>query len=186
MLTNLTPGDLLVAPPSIIDSRFEKTVLFLTHHNEIGSLAFCLNKITDHKINDILKEINVELPNNFNLFWGGPVNSSTIWMLHSSEWYLDTTMNINDHWSLTSHMSMFHHLADGDIPKKFRVFFGQSTWGIGQLQGEIEGDPPWNKNYSWLTVNRPNSKWLLTVDPELLWIESTQLCAEQAVDAWLA
>jgi putative transcriptional regulator len=185
MSEDLQAGDLLVSPPSIIDSRFEKTVLFLTHHGEVGSLALCVNRPTDHKINDILKELDLKLDKNFPLYWGGPVNSSTIWMLHSNEWHIDTTIPINDHWSLTSHISMFHHLSDSDEPKKFRVFFGQASWGPGQLMGELEGDPPWSKNHSWLTVKNPNPSWMMDTNAKNLWIEATQICGEQAVEKWL-
>lgn len=186
MLSEPLPGDLLVAPPAMVDSRFEKTVLFLTHNNDVGSLAFCLNKQTDHTVNYILKEINIQLENNIPLFWGGPVNQNTIWMLHSKDWKIENTIDINKDWSLTSHVSMFHCLADGDEPEKFRVFFGQSSWGPGQLRGELEGDPPWSKNHSWLVVKKPNSDWLLQTSPKNLWISSTTLCGEQAIETWLA
>jgi putative transcriptional regulator len=186
MTTDLNPGDLLVAPPTIVDSRFEKTVLMLTHSTEAGSLAICLNKATDHKINDVLKEINIQLENNIPLYWGGPVSNSTIWMLHSKDWQIETTMDVNEHWSMTSHVSMFHHLADGDYPNKYRVFFGQSSWGPGQLRGELEGDPPWSKNHSWLVVKQPDPNWMFTTNTKNLWIESTTLCGEQTVESWLA
>lgn len=186
MTLNLESGDLLVAPPSIVDSRFEKTVLFLTHQGDLGSLALCLNRQTEHRINDVLKELDLELENNFPLFWGGPVSSNTIWMLHSKDWQTETTIEVNDHWSVTSHVSMFHHLSDNDVPKHFRVFFGQASWGPGQLLGEIEGDPPWSKNHSWLVVNQPNPKWMIDTNPKNLWIESTQICGEQTVEKWLA
>ena len=186
MSADLNCGDLLVAPPTIIDSRFEKTVLLLTHNIEAGSLALCLNKQSEYKVNDILKEVNLQLEKNLPLFWGGPVSQNTVWMLHSKEWAIETTIDIDENWSLTSHVSMFHHLADGDEPAKFRIFFGQASWGPGQLRGELEGDPPWNKNHSWLTVKKPDVDWLLDTNPKNLWIESTQICGEQAVDKWLA
>ena len=186
MIDELEPGDLLVAPPTIVDSRFSKTVLLLTHYSEIGALALCVNRSTEHKINEILKELDIQLDNNIPLFWGGPVSPNTIWMLHSKDWKVETTIEINDDWNLTSHVSMFHHLADGDTPNHYRVFFGQASWGPGQLMGELEGDPPWSKQHSWLTVHNPKPDWLIQTEPRNLWIESTQICGEQAVDKWLA
>lgn len=186
MTLDLESGDLLVAPPTIVDSRFEKTVLLLTHHGDIGSLALCLNKPTDHKINEVLKELDLKLEDNFQLFWGGPVSSNTIWMLHSKDWQVETTIEINEKWNVTSHVSMFHHLVDGDRPSKFRVFFGQTSWGPGQLLGEIEGDPPWSRNHSWLLVKQPRYDWMIDTNPKNLWIESTTICGEQTVEKWLA
>jgi len=185
-MLELASGDLLVSPPTIVDSRFEKTVLLLTHNTEAGSLALCVNRPTEHKINDIIKELNLKLEDNFPLYWGGPVNPNTIWMLHSKDWQVESTLEVNEKWSLTSHASMFHHLADGDIPKRFRVCFGQSSWGPGQLRGELEGDPPWSKNHSWLVVKQPDAKWLMETPTKNLWIESTTICGEQTVESWLA
>jgi putative transcriptional regulator len=182
---DLQAGDLLVSPPAMIDSRFEKTVLLLTHHGEVGSLALCVNRLTEHKVNDILKELDLKLEKNFPLYWGGPVNPSTIWMLHSKEWRVNTTISINENWSLTSHVTMFHRLKDDDVPKKFRIFFGQASWSPGQLRGELEGDPPWNKSHSWLIVKNPNPIWLMDTSAKNLWIEATQTCGEQAVEKWL-
>lgn len=185
MTFELEPGDLLVAPPEIVDSRFEKSVLLLTHNSDVGSLAICLNKPTDHKINQILKEISLELETNVPLYWGGPVSPNTIWMIHSKEWRAETTIDVNEYWSMTSHVSMFHHLADGDHPERYRVFFGQASWGPGQLRGELEGDPPWTKKHSWLTVKQPTPNFIIQTNAKNLWIESTTLCGEQAIEKWL-
>lgn len=178
-------GDLLIAPPQIEDPRFEKTVLLVTHETIYGSMALCLNRPTNHKINEVLKEIGLKLPNDYTLYWGGPVNQNTVWMLHDSAWSVDTTVEIDDSWSMTSHTSMFHHLADGDFPERFRFFFGQASWAPGQLEGELVGDPPWNKTNSWLTVRRPDPDWLLETNFKNLWLESTQISSEQAIDRWM-
>ena len=58
MPIRLSAGDLLVAPPSIIDKRFEKTVMLLTHSNSRGAFALCLNRQTDHSVNDILEPVD--------------------------------------------------------------------------------------------------------------------------------
>ena len=160
-------GDLLIAPPNMSDSRFDKTVLLVTRNTNQGSLALCLNRPTSHSINS-------------------PVGINTVWMLHHSDWKMDSTQRINDEWSITSNVGMFHHLADNDYPARFRIFFGQSSWGPGQLEGEILGDPPWNKHHSWLTLKTPDPVWLFETNNKEMWIESTQLCGEQATDSWMA
>ena len=149
-------GDLLIAPPNMSDSRFDKTVLLVTQSTNRGSLALCVNRPTSHSINSVLKEINIELAQDFNLYWGGPVGINTVWMLHHSDWKMDSTHRINADWSVTSNVGMFHHLADNDYPERFRIFFGQCSWGPGQLEGELLGDPPWRSQQSWLTLKTPD------------------------------
>ena len=179
-------GDLLISPPNMSDSRFDKSVLLVTHSTNRGSLALCVNRPTSHSINSVLKEINIELSQDFNLYWGGPVGLNTVWMLHHSDWKMDSTHRINADWSVTSNVGMFHHLADNDYPERFRIFFGQCSWGPGQLEGELLGDPPWTSQQSWLTLKTPDPAWLLETNTKEIWIESTQLCGEQATDSWMA
>jgi putative transcriptional regulator len=186
MEQGIEPGDLLISPPNINDSRFEKTVLLVTHKAQAGSLALCLNRPSHHKVNEILKDVDLKLSNNFGLYWGGPVAQNTVWMLHDSKWNIDATLNINDNWAITSHSSMFHHLADGDYPEYFRCFFGQASWAPGQLEGELMGDPPWSKSHSWLMAKNPEPSWILNTNPKILWMESTQISGEQAIDRWMA
>jgi len=185
MSTMLEVGDILIAPPKISDSRFDKTELLVTHNTIYGSAAFCLNKPTHHYVNEIIKEIDLKLDHDFQLFWGGPVNQNTVWMLHDTGWQLDSSIELNSDWAMTSNTAMFSHLADGDFPNRFRFFFGQANWAPGQLEGEINGDPPWTRSHSWLILNNPDPDWLIKSSHKEIWIESTQICGEQAIDKWI-
>ena len=185
MIITLDSSDLLIAPPKMPDLRFRKTVLMLTHEHENGMTALCVNKPTTHTLADIAREINLDVNINFPLYWGGPVNHGTIRMLHSNEWSIDSTLELNDQWSMTSNIAMFHHLADQDTPKFFRMMFGFCTWAPGQLEAELKGTPPWHHESSWLVAKNPGPEWLFESDPSQLWESATDLCSHQAVDSWL-
>lgn len=178
-------GDLLIAPLKIPDSRFHKSVLLLTHDHGGGSFALCVNKHTNHTLQEVLKEADIETMIDFPLYWGGPVSPGTIWMLHSSDWAIDHTVRVNDQWSMTSHLSMFHHIADGDYPEFFRLMFGYCSWAPNQLRAELRGLAPWNPNHSWLIANGPSPEWLYEQPPEDLWINSAELSGHQAIESWL-
>lgn len=182
----INPGDLLIAPPGMPDHRFSKTVMFLTSHNST-SMAFCLNRKTKFNLNNVLSEINLELDSyqDTQLFWGGPVFTNTVWLLHDNNWQHDTSIDVNQHWSITSHYTMFNEIAKGNMPEKYRIFFGCASWGPGQLESEIEGNHPWSKNNSWLTLENPDPDWLLNCDIDDLWIQSTDLCSKKAIDQWI-
>jgi len=181
---NLLPGDILIAPPRMQDTRFSKTVIMLTHFRNGAAFGLVLNKPSQHTINDLSPELDVPLPEYPNLYWGGPVNPQTIWMLHSSEWQLDTTIRINEHWAMTSSTEMFHHVADRDCPDYWIITFGFCRWTQGQLESELEGSPPWSLESSWLLWRQPDSH-LLDVAPEELWRVSTEQCSHQAVNSWM-
>lgn len=180
-------GDLLIAPANMLDPRFHKTVLLLTHDNPEGSFALCVNRPSEHTVSDIIeaKDLGIEHCFDMPLYWGGPVNPQTIWMLHDADWISGNTININEHWSMTSDVSMFHRMAEGHRPKWYRFMFGFAAWAPGQLEGELEGHKPWRKSHSWLIARQPDAEWIIDQEESVLWSSSIELSASQAVDQWL-
>jgi len=185
MSIRLSAGDLLVAPPSIIDRRFEKTVMLITHHNSRGAFALCLNRETEHTVNDILEPLELQLNCNVPLYWGGPVNPNTIWMLHDNSWQIENSLPVDNNWSVTSHTEMFEKMIDGEIPSRFRIFYGHAAWAPGQLEGELKGEEPWSQEHSWLVVNNPDPDWVIDMDIEHMWTSGCSISGQQAVESWL-
>lgn len=178
-------GDLLIAPPNMPDPRFHNSVIIIVHNDASGSSGFCLNKILEPTINDIIKEIDLDANLPFPLFWGGPVNSTSVWMIHSSEWQTEHTLTVNDQWSITSSKEMFHCLANGDCPRHFRFCHGMSSWAPGQLDKELDGEEPWDARNSWLTLPDSVPEWVFEQPESRLWTLSTIEAGKTAVDAWL-
>ena len=174
-------GSLLVSPPTMPDPRFGQTVLMLTQHGPRGAFALAINKKTNHDINRATKEMGIVKHLPFEMYWGGPVHPGSIWMLHSKDWSIDQSMHITDEWKITSHEAMFHHLADGDAPRWFRICFGFSSWGTLQLDRELER----RDGGSWLTAEAPDPESLFSLDDSKLWSKATQLAAKEAVNEWL-
>ena len=180
----INPGDVIIAPPRMQGSNFAKSVILLTHQRTGGHFGLCLNKPSEHKLSDLSLELDCDLPQDYPLYWGGPVGTQTIWMLHSSSWNIDATITINQHWSMTSHKSMFYHLADRDCPEQFILTFGFCGWAENQLEAEILGIPPYTLDSSWLTWRQPDEQ-ILEVAPDELWRISCEQSSHQAVNNWM-
>jgi putative transcriptional regulator len=181
----LAAGDCVIAPPRIRDSQFAKSVILLTNQRAGGDFGLCLNRPSGHTLGDLSLELDCDLEDNIPLYWGGPVGTQTIWMLHTPEWSIDQTVKVNSDWSMTSHQSMFHHLADGDRPDYFRMTFGFCGWARGQLKSELEGQPPYSVDSSWLVWQQTTSD-ILTLPPEELWRISCEQSSHQAVNNWMS
>lgn len=179
----LNPTSLLISPPNIPDTRFNNSVLFLLSDNDSGSLALCLNRPLDISLSDMSKKISVNV--NFPVYWGGPMNPDTIWMLHDSDWSLDSTLDVNDEFALTSDIEMIDAMVEGHCPRYFRLFSGFASWYPGQLEAEVEGLGPWDKRHSWLLAESPNIEWVMECPEDELWSRAAMLSAQQAVDNWL-
>lgn len=180
-------GDLLIAPANMKDTRFEKSVLLVMQNHHRGSMALCLNRPSGYQVSDVLEHIKLDPGFEFNipLYWGGPVNNNTIWMIHEREWTNPNTVNINANWSMTSNISMFKQMNQGDLPRRFRLFVGFAGWAPFQLEKELEGEPPWSKQHSWLVAHSPDPEWLFDQEEESLWDNAVSLSANQAVNTWL-
>jgi len=181
----LKATDLLIAPPELPDSTFRSAVILLmSHGTDQGSLGLCVNKTLDLSVSnlDLGHGRYIDAP----IYWGGPVSRNTLWMLHSTEWTLNETVELSDSWAMTSNMEMFAAMADGFIPNQFRLFSGYCSWAPGQLDMELAGQHPWNPRHSWLTACSMGPEWMFELPPEDLWASATTLCCHQAVDSWLA
>lgn len=183
----ITPGMIIVAPPRLPDPRFRDTVVMITSYDHSCTQGLVLNRPTKHTLRDLVEQVDLDAPTgDHTLYWGGPIDNHTVWLLHDQDWSLGSaTKQINDVWSVTSSMSMFDNMSSANEPRLFRICHGQAVWAPGQLEMEIRGETPWSKNHSWLILRDPNPEWLMDQDPERLWADAVGQSAHQAVDLWL-
>jgi putative transcriptional regulator len=182
MLTEISAGDLIIAPPRIPDSRFDQSVIMITHHEDI-SLGFCINKPLGIDLADVVQNMNMLIEINPEVYWGGPVNPQTIWIIHDRTWRHPQSLDIDRHWQIVSHQNMFKHLALDRQPKHYRIVMGCASWAPGQLESELRGNTPWHPDHSWLTLRDPDPDLIKQSAPEELWRRATDHCLRQAVDS---
>lgn len=141
-LDNPNKGDLLVAEPFLGDPSFERTVIFLTEHNEEGTLGFVLNKPLEMTINQVLSDFpDFDAP----VYYGGPVQQSNIFYVHNKGHLLPGSTHIKEDIYWGGDIDDLRELVNvGTItPNDIRFFVGYSGWGDGQLASEL-------KQRSWL------------------------------------
>lgn len=143
-------GKLLIAPPKVRGTFWQKSVVFVTENHGKGSVGITLNKPSQMTIKEFAQQHNVNIDIDGFVHIGGPVNVKAFTMLHSAEWRCDNTMRVNDEFALSSSPNMLHQLAMGNSPKQWRLFVGLAGWTAGQLENEIAGNPPYDHSLSWL------------------------------------
>lgn len=147
---NLT-GSILVAHPSLRDSRFRRTVLFLSHHSaEGGATAFVLNRPLEQSLSQIpgLPEVP--------LYYGGPVEADKI-LLASLQWRENPTVVAFRAFAGRSGEEM----VDKEWLPGLRAFAGYAGWSSGQLEGEIAED-------AWVVI--PPTREIIEMDsPDDIW-----------------
>ena len=164
-------GNFLVATEQMRDPRFEKKVIVMLENDETGAWGLVINKplgsvplgsliskseFTDNKKKELY---DVKIP----VFWGGPVNENRILVLHSQEYKNKTTKNFKNV-SISSGYKTLFEIADNRGPKKNLVILGISSWGGGQLEGEME-------RAGW-TLSEINTDLIFETDNAAKWLNA--------------
>tara|TARA_B100001123_G_C15107829_1_gene946243 strand:+ start:310 stop:945 length:636 start_codon:yes stop_codon:yes gene_type:complete len=135
----------LVATENMTDPRFKNTVIVMIESDENGAWGLVINKqLASIPLGSLIyksrdstikqkKLYKVNIP----VYWGGPVNENKIIVLHSNDYKNDTTKNYTDI-SISTDYKILFDIADSKGPKKSLILIGVSSWGEGQLEGEME------------------------------------------------
>ncbi len=181
---NLT-GNLLIAPPAVRGSFWEKGVIFLTEHHSRGAVGLTLNKQSQVSIKEFASQHNVSINVPGFVYIGGPVNVKAFTMLHTADWSCGNTMKINNKFALSSSGDILSSLAMGNRPKHWRLFVGLCGWTPGQIENEIKGVPPYKHSQSWL-LSSANTSLVFGVDGQTQWTEAIELSGSEFAQSILA
>ena len=144
---NSVKDHFLIATEKMNDNRFQKTVITMLENDKDGAWGFVINKpigilpialLIDPSLNTS-KEREELYKVNVRVFWGGPVETKKIFVLHSKEYQNDSTNNYGNI-SISQDYNILFEIAKNKGPEKSLVIFGYSGWGSGQLEGEMEKD----------------------------------------------
>ena len=139
---NLT-GKLLVAMPSIGDTRFERSVILICAHETDYAMGIVLNNPMPHvTVPDILSQLDVpteiEVPAN-RVLDGGPVGNDRGFVLHTSDFRSEgATMDVAENCHLTATRDVLVALGSRTPPEQSTLALGYSGWGAGQLESELQ------------------------------------------------
>ncbi len=142
-------GHILIAMPTMEDSRFDKSIIFMCEHTREGAMGIVLNKpMTGISFIDILKQLNLVNEDSeeeerddkaVEIYRGGPVETGRGFVLHSPDYYIDqSTHIINSNISLTETLDILKAIHSGERPKDFLLALGYAGWSAGQLESEIQ------------------------------------------------
>jgi putative transcriptional regulator len=137
-------GQLLVAMPQMADPRFARSVVYLCAHSADGAMGLVVNRLIDSlSFQGLLEQLGVEAcpgAGNMPVHFGGPVESSRGFVLHTSDYVQDSTLVIDDDISLTATVDVLKAIARGDGPRHRVLALGYAGWAPGQLDAEIQAN----------------------------------------------
>jgi len=142
-------GELLIAAPKLQDPPFERTVILLARHSKEGALGIVINRPRGERpIAGVLAAMGADaagITGSVRIFAGGPVSPEIGFVIHSAEYRLSDTLDIDGRVALTAIPDVLRDIGVGKGPKKSLVAFGYAGWAPEQLEDELA-------HGFWLTV----------------------------------
>lgn len=142
-------GCVLVARPEVIqEGFFEKGVVLVLSHGEMGTFGLCLNKMLSKSLASVPSDSSSPLGEAFQmakvecfinnpLMSGGPLGLDSLMILHDKELVEATKVIGNLHCG--DLLGAMVAVRTGELEsKRCRFFSGYSAWSSGQLDEEIE------------------------------------------------
>ena len=137
-------GQLLIAMPTMTDTRFARTVIYICAHNADGAMGLVINRLVGAiTFPDLLSQLGIDshsVTDEIRVHFGGPVESGRGFVLHSGEYQQDGTLQVDNSVALTATIDILRDIACGDGPRRLLLALGYAGWGPGQLDAEIQAN----------------------------------------------
>jgi len=139
----------LIAMPSMADSFFYRSVVYICEHDEQGAMGIIINRPTHVMLTELLSHLEIDNneagPRTTPVLFGGPVQKGQGMVIHNSHAPWKTSMQLSTDLFLTTSTDILETIGSDKGPKNSIVTLGYSGWEAGQLEQEIADN-------SWLTV----------------------------------
>lgn len=142
-------GQLLIAMPTMPDTRFSHAVIYLCSHGPNGAMGLVINRLFgDATFPMLLEQLNVKSSINtpdVPVYFGGPVEIGRGFVLHSNDYKQEGSTIIDNRICLSATVEILEAIARGNGPDRVLMMLGYTGWGAGQLDEEVKAN-------GWLTA----------------------------------
>lgn len=168
---NSLQNHLLIAMPSLQDTLFERTVIYLCEHDEKGAMGLIINRPIGVKVNELLEQMQLEEgPSadslSSHVLMGGPVKPERGFVIHTPQSDWNNSELLTQDLMMTTSKDILTAIGHGQSPENYMIILGYSGWSHAQLEQELAEN-------SWLTI--PATKELLfDIEYEDRWTKATE------------
>lgn len=143
-------GQFLVATPELEDPNFDRTVVYLIEHDDSGAMGLVINRVAARgPLNRLLQDLGIESETasteEVRVHYGGPVDPGRAFVLHSSDYRSDDTVQLADGIAVTGSLDVLEDIAAGEGPSRRLLAVGYAGWAPDQLEQEVAAG-------AWFTV----------------------------------
>lgn len=147
-VTDLT-HHFLIAMPNMVDSNFERSLVYLCEHGTQGALGLVVNRPLDITLKTLLERLELPLDHeplaSLPVCLGGPVQTDRGFVLHQPPGEWQASLRVEEDIALTSSRDILESVSLTGQPSRVLVCLGYAGWTAGQLEFELEQN-------AWLTL----------------------------------
>ncbi len=134
-------GQLLIASPQMRQPPFDHAVILLAQHSRDGAFGVVINRPVDRRpIAGLLAAFGADasgITDSVRVFVGGPVDPAVGIVIHSTDYRLPDTLDIDGRIALSAAPDVLRDIGLGKGPNKSLLAFGYAGWGPSQLEDEL-------------------------------------------------
>ncbi len=156
----------------LLSSQTVNASNFNIWHNAVVMLAsepghtvgFIMNQPVmniDHTQISKIYGIDSQLPRQ-SIYCGGPVSMEKITIMHSLDYKIPGTNQINQHCAITFNEQIAKDILANNGPEQYKIMVGYCVWADGQLDAEIERKMWLEDEYDpivWAKYKRKSKMW---------------------------
>ena len=134
---------ILVASPHLHDPYFERSVVYICDHSDIGATGFVVNIPTELMLSDVFSDMSIKVSNSRchdqAVFSGGPVKTQQGFVLHrSTEKKWTSSLHMGGELAVTSSRDILDAMASDAVnTDEHLLILGYASWSSGQLEDEL-------------------------------------------------
>lgn len=167
--TGYMAGKLIAAMPFVHSSHLSQIVMYICGHDAQGAIGLMLNRIfPTMTFQELLEQLDVQTDNHCRplvLHYGGNVEMTRGFVLHSAEMQMESTVVIAHNFALTSTIDILKELAEGRGPQQAFVSLGYTAWSPGLLEEEI-------RRNLWVVIDDPAPELVFQPHVDHSWHQS--------------
>jgi putative transcriptional regulator len=138
-------NQLLIASPSLDNTEFSHSVIYICEHHEQGTVGLIINQPMKYSLGLVFNQLDInpidQEKNQLPLLYGGPNQSERGFVMHrpKGSWHSSLDLLPNDV-TITTSNDIIRAIAEDRGPKDALVVLGYVGWAENQLESEIIND----------------------------------------------
>lgn len=163
--TTTLANHLLIAMPSLMDTEFKQSVIYVCEHHAEGTVGLMINRPMQFPLAIVFDQLNIEPvcreQSKKPLLFGGPLQPDRGFVIHRPTGDWRSSLALGEDVTVTTSNDIIRAIAEDHGPDDALITLGYVGWGESQLEDEV-------KENSWL-VAPYNSELLYEVPYEKRW-----------------